>query len=346
MSDTQPIDPEVVVSLLLSGLRGTTTRKMVRLTVDFLLRQPIQAIVPLSLVHKQTLLILGNIANSEQTQAWLIEQIQQAQDSVPEGTPADFLPMEMQQPLRNALSQEVEIDTELVHQLMDHPAMEQLFHDVLSSVLLDFTETIKTWTQTAASMTNAMGPKSVASGFGRLKRLSEKVVQSSPLGQITQLIEQQAQQKILQFLDHSISNIIRRSANEVGKPEHQSQQAEYRLHILDVLMTTENQRLVDQLTVLEPAFLVETGIQTVRAFLDLPAFQQQILLVLEQFLGSIGDQSLYDFLEASDLGDDWRDEVEEYIADLALQVVNEPQFEAILLEMLSNEIQVSAEDDH
>ena len=93
----------------------------------------------------------------------------------------------------------VEIDTDLVHQLMNHPAMEQLFHDVLSSVLLDFTETIKAWTQTATSMTSAMGPNCASSGFGRLKRLSEKVVQSSPLGQITQLIEQRAQQKIAIF---------------------------------------------------------------------------------------------------------------------------------------------------
>ena len=339
MSNLHKSDVNLLVPLILSGLQGTATRKMVRLAVDFLLRQPLQSIVPLSLVHRQTLLILGNIVDSEQTQDWLVEQIKQAQSSVPEGTPGDFVPSEIQQPLRHALSQNVEIDTDLVHQLMNHPAMEQLFHDVLASVLLDFTETIKTWTQTATSMTSAMGPKSVSSGFGRLKRLSEKVVQSGPLGQITQLIEQQAQQKILQFLDQSIASIIRRSAVEIGKPEHQEQQSAYRLHILDVLLTTDNQRLVDQMTVLSPEFIVETGIQTVRAFLDLPTFQEQILLVLQQFLDTVGEQSVNDFLEASDLGDDWRDEVEEYLTEIALQVIAEPQFTAILTEMLSDGIE-------
>ena len=37
----------------------------------------------------------------------------------------------------------------------------------------------------------------------------------------------------------------------------------------------------------------------------------------------------------SDLGDDWRDEVEEYLTEIALQVIAEPQFAAILTEMLS-----------
>jgi hypothetical protein len=345
MSNSQQLDASVLVPLILSGLQGSATRKMVRLAVDFLLRQPLQSIVPLSLVHRQTLMILGNIVESEQTQVWLVEQIKQAQASVPDGTPGDFVPSEIQQPLRNALSQHVEIDTDLVHQLMNHPTMEQLFHDVLASVLLDFTETIKTWTQTATSMTSSMGPKGVSSGFGRLKRLSEKVVQNSPLGQITQLIEQQAQQKILQFLDQSIASIIRRSAVEIGKPEHQSQQAAYRLHVLDVLLSTDNQRLVDQLTVLSPELLVETGVQTVRAFLDLPTFQAQILLVLQQFLDSVGEQSVYDFLEASNLGDDWRDEVEEYVTEIALQVIAEPQFAAILTEMLSGEIEATEVDD-
>ena len=336
MSNESKIDVQVVVPLIIQGLQGPATKELVKLTIDFLLQQPLRNIVPLTLVQNQVTMFLQTLVQSEQTQSWLVAQIEQAQSIVPEGTPSDYVPTSIQEPLRRALQQEIPVDTELVHQMMDHSAMEQLFHDVLSSVLLDFTETIKTWTQTATSMTSTMRPKGMG-GFGRLKALGEKALQNSPLGQIGQIIEQQAQQKILQFLDQSIASIIRRSATEIGKPENRAQQALYRLHVLDVFLSTDNQRLMEQFTVFEPTFIVETVTQTTQAILDLPSFQEQLADVLKQLLETVGDQSVHDFLVESDLGDDWRTEVEEYVVSMTHQIVQQPQVSEILTQMLSNE---------
>lgn len=328
------VNAQIIVPLIIQGLQGPATKDLVKLTIDFLLQQPLKNIVPLSLVQNQVTMLLQTLVQSEQTQAWLVSQIEQAQSIVPKGTPGDYVPSSIQEPLRRALQQQIPVDTDLVHQLMDHSAMEQLFHDVLSSVLLDFTETIKTWTQTATSMTSNMRPKGMG-GFGRLKALGEKALQNSPLGQIGQIIEQQAQQKILQFLDQSIASIIRRSANEIGKPENRAQQALYRLHVLDVLLSTDNQRLMDQFTVFEPTFIVETVTQTTQAILDLPSFQEQLADVLTQLLETVGDQSVHDFLVESDLGDDWRVEVEDYVVSMAHQIVQQPKVTEILTNMLS-----------
>ena len=336
MSNESKIDVQVVVPLLIQGLQGPATKELVKLTIDFLLQQPLRNIVPLTLVQNQVTMFLQTLVQSEQTQAWLVTQIEQAQSIVPKGTPGDYVPTSIQEPLRRALQKEIPVDTELVHQLMDHNAMEQLFHDVLSSVLLDFTETIKTWTQTATSMTSTMRPKGMG-GFGRRKALGEKALQNSPLGQIGQIIEQQAQQKILQFLDQSIASIIRRSATEIGKSENRAQQALYRLHVLDVLLSTDNQRLMDQFTVFEPEFVVETVTQTTQAVLDLPSFQDQLADVLKQLLETVGDQSVHDFLVESDLGDDWRTEVEDYVVSMAHQIVQQPKVSEILSQMLSAE---------
>ena len=75
----------------------------------------------------------------------------------------------------------------------------------------------------------------------------------------------------------------------------------------------------------------------IRATLNLPAFQEQLLDGLEHVLESVGDQAGHDFLVASDLGEDWRDEVEQYLTDVAQQVIAEPEFVEILSEMLSAE---------
>ena len=334
MSSESKIDANIVVPLIVQGLQGQATKGLISLTMGFLLAQPLRNIVPLTLVQNQVTMFLQTLVQSEQTQSWLISQIEQAQSIVPKGTPGDYVPSSIQEPLRRALQQEIPVDTELVHQLMDHGAMEQLFHDVLSSVLLDFTDTIKTWTQTASSMTSNMRPKGMG-GFGRLKALGEKALQNSPLGQIGQIIEQQAQQKILHFLDQSIASIIRRSATEIGKPENRAQQALYRLHVLDVLLSTDNQRLMDQFTVFEPTFIVETITQTTQAILDLPSFQEQLATVLDQLLETVGDQSVHDFLVESDLGDDWRIEVEDYLVSMAHQIVQESKVSEILTKMLS-----------
>ena len=336
MSNESKVNVQIVVPLIVQGLQGQATKELVSLTIDFLLAQPLRNIVPLALVQNQVTMLLQTLVQSEQTQAWLVAQIEQAQSIVPKGTPSDYVPPSIQEPLRRALQQEIPVDTELVHELMDHSAMEKLFHDVLSSVLLDFTDTIKTWTQTASSMTSNMRPKGMG-GFGRLKALGEKALQNSPLGQIGQIIEQQAQQKILQFLDQSIASIIRRSAIEIGKPENRAQQALYRLHVLDVLLSTDNQRLMDQFTVFEPTFIVDTITQTTQAVLDLPSFQDQLGDVLKQLLESVGDQSVHDFLVESDLGDDWRIEVEDYVVSMAHQIVQQPKVSEILTEMLSGE---------
>jgi hypothetical protein len=70
--------------------------------------------------------------------------------------------------------------------------------------------------------------------------------------------------------------------------------------------------------------------------LNLPVFQEQLMNILLQLLETIGHQSVHDFLTDSDLGEDWRDEVEEYLTDVAQQVISEPAFTEVLTEMLSS----------
>ena len=68
-------------------------------------------------------------------------------------------------------------------------------------------------------------------------------------------------------------------------------------------------------------------------------------MVLAQLLETIGDQSVHDFLVESDLGDDWRVEIEEYLVSMAHQIVAEPTFSEILTGMLSGENESPMEDD-
>ena len=48
MSNESKIDVQVVVPLLIQGLQGSATKELVKLTIDFLLQQPLRNIVPYS----------------------------------------------------------------------------------------------------------------------------------------------------------------------------------------------------------------------------------------------------------------------------------------------------------
>ena len=256
-------------------------------------------------------------------------QIEQAQAIVPKGTPGDYVPTSIQEPLRRALAEEIPVDTELVHQLMDHNTMEQLFHDVLSSVLLDFTETIKTWTQTATSMTSTMRPKGMG-GFGRLKAFGEKALQNSPLGQIGQNHRATGAAKdfaVLRSVHCQYYSSFCDRDWEAGKSCTTGIVSTSCTRCTVVYRQSAINGTVHCL--FEPRFIVETVTQTTQAILDLPSFQDQLGDVLKQLLETVGDQSVHDFLVDSDLGDDWRTEVEDYVVSMAHQIVQQPKVSEI-----------------
>lgn len=311
-------------------LKQSHARKMVHLAVQFLMEQPLRELVPVSLVHQQSIVLLQNITQSAQTQQWMIAQIQRLREQMPVGKPKDYVPMDVQIPLREALAQRIPIQQELVHRLLKHKAMEQLFHDVLSSVLLEFTETIKTWGSAASSVT---GANTVSKGFGRLMALGEKVVQQTPIGAIASIIEQQAQQRILAFLDKSIAGTIALSATEIAAEKNRQLQAEYRLHILDTLLDTDNSVLWQQLHILEPEFIVKTITNTMRAFLDQQSLQDSIRGFMEESIQNLGDRSVRSFLKEMGIEEN-TDIMEEYIVDIAIQLIDTPAFQEVLSDLL------------
>ena len=313
----------------MNKLKSGAITQMVTVAVEYILHQPIRDIIPKNILHTQSMLFLQNLVSNTQMQEWMENQLLQVRSHIPEGTPADFFPDALQQPLREALQEEIVLDADFIHQLIDHKTIESLFHDVLSSVLTDFTETIKTWSTTAASM----GPSGVTKGFGRLKAFGDKVMQQTPIGAITQLIEQQAQQKIMGFLDASIASTMQLSAQQIAAPENRKAQALYRLHVMNVLLATDNHQLFDQMNVFQPKLIVHTVVQTAKAALELPSFQSGLQEVLDTVIDNLGEQSIQEYLQEVNMDDSWRADLEGYLSEMALQIVDLPEFQRLLTEV-------------
>ena len=299
---------------ILEKLKSGQAKHLIYLATNFLFQQPIRKLFPHSFVESQVKLILESIVQGEQTKIWVTEQVELLRQQVPEGYPKDFIPKEVVAPWRELLKHEMVFNEKLVHHLIDHRAIEQLFHEILTDVLTEFTKTMKNWGDMASSST----PKGVNRGFGRLKALGERALKETPLGNLTQMIETQAQKKIMEYLDLSITKVLRMTAIHISAEENRSMQAAYRVHILDVLLSTRNEVLMEQIEVIEPRYLVDAITETIRGFLERDSFQDEIHQLVTSGMESFGEKSLFDVMEEAGLSDEWRVDTEDHLTSLVL----------------------------
>lgn len=315
---------------VLEKLQSGQAKQLIYLATNFLFQQPIRELFPASFIESQVKLILESIVQGEQTKIWVTEQVELLRQQVPEGYPKDFIPEEVITPWRELLQHEMVLNEKLIHALLDHRAIEQLFHEILTDVLTEFTKTIKHWGDLATST----APKGVNRGFGRLKALGEKALKETPLGNLTQLIETQAQRKIFEYLDKSIAEIVRRTAAHMSMQDNQKLQAAYRVHVLDVLLSTRNEVLLEQIEVVEPHYLVDAMTETIRGILRRESFQDDIHQLVSSMMDSFGDKSLFEVMEEAGISDDWRVETEEHLSLLLLQFLETKEAQKWLKELL------------
>ena len=312
-------------------LQAGQAKKLVYLATNFLFQQPIRELFPILFIESQIKLILESIVQGEQTKIWVTEQVELLRQQVPEGYPKDSIPAEVIAPWRELLQHEMVLNEKLIHNILDHRAIEQLFHEILTDVLTEFTKTIKNW----GDLASATAPKGVNRGFGRLKALGERALKETPLGNLTNLIETQAQRKILEYLDRSIAEVVKRAAAHMTEEDNRKVQAAYRVHILDVLLHTRNEVLLNQLDVIEPHYLVDAMTETIRGILKRESFQEDIHQIVSSVMESFGDKSLLDVMEEAGLSDDWRADTEEHLSVLMLRFLETDEAKDWLGELLS-----------
>lgn len=299
---------------IMTKLEEKEAKNLVILATNYLFSQPIVELFPARFVTSQVQLFLQSVVEGQQTQAWVTEQIEQLRTQVPKGYPKDIIPDQVIEPWKKLLGQELSLDEKLIHHLLDHKAIESLFHEILTDVLTEFTQTIKNWSDFAA----ASSPKGMSKGFGRLRALGERALKETPLGSFTQMIEQQAQRKILEYLDRSISTIIKMSAGHVCDEHNRKLQAAYRIHVLDVLLHTRNETLLKQVEEIEVEAVIQTITKTIDALLSQDTFQDDIHKLVLSILDSFDQKSLFDVMKEAGIDDSWRAETEDHLSMLLL----------------------------
>ena len=311
----------------IAALRQTHLAALVTLTIDYIVNQPIRNLIEPSFVVNQLQLGLAAAVEGDTTERWVRDRIAELRENTPSGTPGDWMPHEIKSPIRDVLKREIQVDRQLVRQLIDHTAVEQLFNDILTDTLTDFVETLK-------GLSASTTPNSVSKGFGRLKSLRDKAMTATPLGSITQMLEQSAQRKIREQVDAAIVACLDRAADHLTQPAHQTLQAQWRAHMFDVVLNTNNTVFAAQVDALDPDSLVEAITAIVRIFIQTEDFNDLLNSGVEMGFESLGEKSIFTILTEAGLDYDWRSETEQQITEIGLGVINSPEFSRWLFDWL------------
>lgn len=299
---------------------------LIHICLDHLLHQPINELLQPRFLADQIALAFHTAADGEQTEVWAREQVDAIRKLTPEGKPKDHLSDELLEPIAALLSDPIQLDVELTERLLDHEAVELLFRDVLTSTLQSFSTKIRSLT------TNA--PKTVSRGFGALRGLRDRALQSTPLGGIAQQLESQFQQKINEHVERSIRGTLQQVAQHLTLPANREKQAAYRLHILQTVIDTDNQVFLHFIDQLGTEKIVASIASTIRRIIAREGFHDALHQAILQGLEMIGDKTVAQLLEESGMGEDWREETESQLTQLAQNFIQDHTFEEWLSSLL------------
>ena len=291
-------------------LQGPLTGELVRLVADWILDRPLHRLIDVPFVVDQVMTGLEMASQGEQHEAWVKTQVHALRGQVPAGSPRDQIPEELIGAIEGVITRHYTPDKALVVALIDHPTMEALVRDLLSTALRNFVQQLK-------NLTPAMPktPPRAGRGLGRLGSIGQSV-----LGGLGSEISQRAEHLANQTVDEALRRAIGQVSGHICDPAHADHYSAFRLHIWQTLIQTKNEALAAEWDKLDPDSLVAAGTAASRALAGRESLRAEIQRGVESVLESAGDRCLRDLLEETGLEDDnpaWRQAME---AQLALQI--------------------------
>ena len=109
-------------------LQGEALESLLRLSIDYLLQQPISELVEQSFIQRQILLAMETAVQGEQTEQWAKEILEQIRSMAPDTTLS--LDTEIRAPLEDLLKYPISLEEDLCHRLVHHRAIEELMRAV------------------------------------------------------------------------------------------------------------------------------------------------------------------------------------------------------------------------
>lgn len=266
---------------VLQRLHAGALDELAVLAIDFLLDQPVTKLISPERTAVQVVAALRTAVQGPRTEAWLKERVADLCERVPAGPLGDRVPTALTAPLREVVARPVVPNRELVGRLLDHGAVRRLLHDVVVGALLSYARKFRAPTGSGRSL-------------GRLKALGEGV-----LGGLSHEIEARLETRVNDFVNGLIDALVDQVADHFCEPANTDIYADFRAHLLDVLLSSDLHDLAAEVDKLDPDRLAEVGTAAVRAIAHRERLQDEVAGVIRAALDAEGvrGRTLRAFLE-------------------------------------------------
>ena len=304
---------------VLTRLEGGALARLVDLTSDHILDQPLSLLVDVPWVAERVTEGLAAWSQSDQTEIWIRDRVTELREKTPQGRLGDHIPAEVSDPLKALVERPFVPDRAIIGRLLGHRAVESLVRELLIGTLQSFAQRLK---PSVPSSSRLRGLKRVGDGV---------------LGGLGSVLEGQAESRVRDFVDTVMSQVMNQIADYICNPNNADAFGRFRGHLLAQVLETPLSDLDRELDKLDPDDLVKTGTAIARALSAREGLHDEIVQVIQAVVDEAGDTSLREHLAQAGVKDEWHTEVRSKITLSAQAFIATDEFKQWLDEVLAED---------
>lgn len=303
---------------LLENLRESRKplEALVHAWVDDLLDRPLSSLFDSAELAETIASGIRGVAQDPNNEAWLREQIGESLDELRSvrirGKLKNKLPKRALAAARELAAQPFVLDEELASELLDHPAVHAMVREVLQRSLLGFAKQITELFPGGKMFTGLMG--------------KARGIASAGLGGMGAALEHRANE----FVEDTLAPSMDLAASRIADEEFSEELADWRGHILDVLLDQKAADLLEMLDQADPGALADSLAAFLRGVAEWDKLESTIESALEAAMDRAGDSTLREVIGDTSLEKDWRPAVEKQIVDSTWPFLSSDAFAAWL----------------
>lgn len=279
----------------LARLRGGGADRLADLLLDDVLSRPPGELFDVDWAARQFAAAARTAAHDRKLEEMLRGRIKELKAKVPAGHVP--VPEAIRAPVEQLLRRPYLPDRLLVGRLLDHETAQLLLKATFQDMLISFARRLK-----PVIPGKPPGLSSLSGSLGRLSKLGEGVI-----GVVGQEVERQVEEKAREFMEAGVHRLVMTMADHLCDPRYVREYAAWRLHALDVLLSTDMRIYAAEVDKLDPDALVQTGAAIARAVVDRPTLADDLRAVLDAALEQARGRTVRELLaeagaELSDQG--------------------------------------------
>jgi hypothetical protein len=292
--------------------------ELVKRLLDDLLSRPVGEMVDPEWLARRFVDGLRASAADAHTEKWVRGLVRKGmersgQESGPIG---ENLPPELVSPVKALLGRPYTPNNEIVHLLLDHPAMHELIRTVLVQILTDFGKSLK-----------PILPISAPGGRKRGGALSQLVGAATEVASVVGAqVEERAEARVREFVNGAISASLEISVDHLCSEEFAVTFGEWRADSVDSLLGVPVETWSAEWEALDPEGLVTELVEVVRGLAAWEGLGELVETLLSALMEEVGDSSLSQFLAGSGLEEEWRPQAEDLLLQRARDFVATDSF--------------------